>query len=148
MGARNSRLPSPGREGDGERGGRGEGQAPSDPSSSSRPTPFIEAPYAGPWAEYQFADVTAPVLADVTLASDVTTSSSAGDVSMASTRTGGVLEALEGVYSQGYSLVTICRVPGGGGCGGGGGGGGGGGNHRGQVFVPGREVRYQGIFCR
>ncbi|XP_076468144.1 uncharacterized protein LOC143298974 [Babylonia areolata] len=161
MGAKTSRLPSTRREGE-EQGGGGEGGGggpaqPNDPSAS-RPTPFIEAPYAGPWAEYQFVDVTAPVLDDVSFASDVSSGSGGGpapsssEVTMASTGTRGVLQALEGPYSQGYSLVTLCMLPGGVGWPGGGGGGAGGGgssaSQQRQVFVPGKEVRYQGILCR
>ncbi|KAL8616775.1 hypothetical protein ACOMHN_017812 [Nucella lapillus] len=98
-------------------------------SSTARPTPYIEAPYVGPWAEYQFLDVTVPVQSDVTF--------SFCDVTMTSTRSSSVLPALTGVYGQGYSLVNFCRVPG---------GGGGGGQKR--VFSAGKELRYQGIFCR
>ena len=145
MGAKSSRLPSPagagagagagtgtgaagaGAAGAGAAGARAGGQA-SDSSSSARPTPLIEAPYAGPWAEYQFLDVTVPVQADVALAFS--------DVRMASTHCATVLPSLASVYSQGYSLATFCRVPGGAG-----------GQHK-RVFSPGRDVHYQGVFCR
>ena len=114
MGAKNSKLPSP-------VGPGAEGQ-PSDSSSSPRPTPLIEAPYAGPWAEYQFVDVTVPVESDVTLAS---------------TNCSSALPTLASVYSQGYSLVTFCRVPASASS-----------SSQKRMFTPGREMHYQAIFCR
>lgn len=121
MGAKNSKLPSP-------VGPVAEGQ-PSDSSSSPRPTPLIEAPYAGPWAEYQFVDVTVPVESDVTFSSS--------DVTLASTNCSSVLPTLASVYSQGYSLVTFCRVPASASS-----------SSQKRMFSPGREMHYQAIFCR
>ncbi|KAK7496421.1 hypothetical protein BaRGS_00012343 [Batillaria attramentaria] len=116
MGARNSRSPSP------------SGQADGNPASSTHPPPpHIEAPYAGPWAEYQFIDVTVPVDGDVTF--------SFCDTPMTSTRSSCALSSLEGLYAQGYSLVTFCRVPS---------------SIQSQQkkpFAPGKDLKYQGIFC-
>ncbi|XP_076446311.1 uncharacterized protein LOC143283823 [Babylonia areolata] len=146
MGAKTSRQPTP-LGGGSEGGGRGGGAAaaaggggggggglcshPSDSSSSPRPTPYIEAPYVGPWAEYRFADVTVSVESDVTF--------SFCDLSMTSVRSASAVPALSELYGQGYSLVTFCRLPWGHGGGGGG---------QKKVFSAGRELRYQGVFCR
>ena len=136
MGAKHSKQLGGGGGGDldggGGRKGRGmhggENGPHSDSSSSPRPTPHIEPPYTGPWAEYQFIDIRVPVENDVKI----------GDVTMTSLGGGeSLVQALEKVYAQGYSLVTFCRVPVG--CAG---------LTQKRVFSAGKQILYQGVFCR
>ncbi|XP_025088195.1 uncharacterized protein LOC112560507 [Pomacea canaliculata] len=102
------------------------GRSPCDAAVHERSLPHIEAPYTGPWAEYQFVDVKVPVDGDVKF--------SFTDVTMASTRTDSFLPTLAAVYSQGYRLVTFCRLQGS--------------YQQKRPFVPGSSLRYQGILCR
>ena len=91
------------------------------------PTPVIEPPYTGPWAEYQFVDVTVPVESDVTF--------SFTDAKMTSTLSSSVLPELTAMYRQGYGLASFCRLP----------------THATstkRLFQPGAHVGYQAIFCR